>query len=473
VENPCGGDAEDTVTHLGMPAPTRRQMLTAGVASVVGFGFDLFDLFILLYVASTVGPLFFPSASPTLTLAATFASFGVSLVMRPLGGAVFGPFADRRGRRQTLIVTVVGVGVATALMGALPTFATIGVLAPIAFIVLRLVQGLLVGGVVASTHTLGTETVGRRWRGLVSGLISGGGAAIGAVIASLVFLAVTAIFPGDQFAAWGWRVMFFSGLVASMLSLLVFRATEESPLWTAARQSERSGPSGAGRPCELFAAPRRGVLLTSLALVIGAGAQYYLTAGYLPTYLAQINEVPPGPRGELLVWTSLAILPATLLAGHLSERFGRRTVFLTVGVVNIVALPVLVLVMSGFGPTDTGPLLGYGLLLTVLANTSYAAVPIYLNERYPTRLRATATALVWNGGFAIGGLMTTFVSLSSPTLPDIPSRLAIFLGACVALFLLGAALSPETRGGLDRDGAPADSDIPPHTRPGEDHAVQG
>jgi MFS family permease len=423
-------------------------MVTAGLASVVGFGFDLFDLFILLYVASTVGPLFFPTSSATLTLAATFASFGVSLVMRPLGGAVFGRFADHQGRRRTLIVTVVGVGIATALMGALPTFAAVGALAPIAFILLRLLQGVLVGGVVAATHTLGTETVSQGWRGLVSGLVSGGGAAIGAVIASLIFLGVSAVFPGEQFAVWGWRVMFFTGLVASLLSLLLFRATEESPLWAAANRTPRAPV----RARELFAAGRGGALVTSLALVVGAGAQYYLTAGYLPTYLAKINQVPPGPRGALLVWTSLAILPAALLAGHASERFGRRAVFLAVGAVNLVALPVLVLVMSRFGPADTGPLLGYGLLLTVFANASYAAVPIYLNERFPTRLRATATAVVWNGGFALGGLMTTFVSLASPTLADIPGRLAIFLAGCVAVFLLGAALSPETRGAL-RSGA--------------------
>ncbi|HYH33304.1 MAG TPA: MFS transporter [Pseudonocardia sp.] len=433
-------------------APTRRQMITAGGASVVGFGFDLFDLFILLYVASTVGPLFFPSSSPTLTLAATFASFGVSLVMRPLGGAVFGRYADRSGRRRTLIVTVVGVGIATALMGLLPTYAAIGALAPTAFIVLRLVQGLLVGGVVASTHTLGTETVSARWRGLVSGLVAGGGAAIGAVIASLVFLAVSAVFPGEQFAVWGWRLMFLSGLVASLLSLLLFRFVEESPVWAAARRAPQDAP---GRAADLFAPERRRVLLTSLALVIGGGAQYYLTSGYLPTFYASINEVPPGPRGLLLVVTSLAILPAALVAGHLSEKFGRRPVCLAVGAVNVVALPLLVLAMAGYGPTDTGALLGYGLLLTVCANASYAVVPIYLNERFPTRLRATATALVWNGGFAIGGLMTTFVSLASPTLADLPGRLAIFLAACVALFLVGAVLSPETRGGLDRDGEAA------------------
>ena len=432
-------------------APTRRQMVTAGLSSVVGFGFDLFDLFILLYVASTVGPLFFPTSSPTLTLAATFASFGVSLVMRPLGGAVFGRYADRHGRRQTLMVTVVGVGVATALMGLLPTYATIGALAPGAFIVLRLVQGLLVGGVVASTHTLGTETVSERWRGMVSGLVAGGGPAIGAVIASLVFIAVSAAFPGDAFAAWGWRVMFLSGLVASLVSLFLFRSVEESPVWAAARKK----PQTPARLAELVAPGRRRVLLTSLAFVIGGGAQYYLTSGYLPTFFASVNEVPPGPRGPLLVWTSLAILPAALVAGHLSERFGRRPVCLVVGVANLVVLPLIVLAMAGYGPTDTGALLAYGVLLTLFANASFAVVPIYLNERYPTRLRATATALIWNGGFAIGGLMTTFVSPASPTIADIPSRLALFLAGCVALYLVGIVLSPETRGGLDRDGEEA------------------
>lgn len=443
------------VDTAAVQAATRRQMVTAGLASVVGFGFDLFDLFVLLYVASTVGPLFFPTASPTLTLAATFASFGVSLVMRPLGGAVFGRYADRHGRRQTLIVTVVGVGIATALMGLLPTYTAIGALAPTAFIVLRLVQGLLVGGVVASTHTLGTETVSERWRGMVSGLVAGGGAAIGAVIASLVFIAVSAAFPGEAFAEWGWRVMFLSGLVASLLSLLLFRSVEESPVWAAARKEPTGAPA---RVADLFVPGRRRVLFTSLAFVIGGGAQYYLTSGYLPTFLAGINEVPPGPRGLLLVVTSLAILPAALVAGHLSERFGRRPVCLVAGVVNLVALPLIVLAMGGYGPSDTGALLAYGLLLTVLANASYAVVPIYLNERYPTRLRATATALIWNGGFAIGGLMTTFVSLASPTLADIPGRLALFLAGCVALYLVGTVLSPETRGGLDRDGEEA----PPH-----------
>src|ERR1700728_3452771 len=127
---------------------SRRQILTAVIASALGWALDLFDLFILLYVAPIVGKLFFPSAFPTLSLAAVYASFAVTLLMRPVGSALFGSYGDRYGRRGAMIVAVVGVGIATALFRALPTIDQIGVAAPIMFIILRLIQGIFVGGVV-------------------------------------------------------------------------------------------------------------------------------------------------------------------------------------------------------------------------------------------------------------------------------------------------------------------------------------
>lgn len=163
------------------PQGTQRQVLTAGFASVVAFSLDMFDLISLLYVASAIAPLFFLSDQPTLSLTAAYASYAVTLIMRPAGSAIFGNFADRRGRKRAMIVSVTGVGIVTALMGAVPTIHQIGLLAPIVFLTLRIVQGIFVGGVVASTHTIGTETVPERWRGLLSGLIGVGG--VGARVA--------------------------------------------------------------------------------------------------------------------------------------------------------------------------------------------------------------------------------------------------------------------------------------------------
>jgi MFS family permease len=213
-----------------LPA-NQRQIMGAVMASCIGWALDLFDLFVLLYVAPVVGRLFFPSEHAMLSLAAVYASFAVTLLMRPLGSALFGSYADRRGRKGAMIFAVVGVGLSTAAFGALPTVAQAGIVAPILFLLLRLVQGVFVGGVVASTHTIGTESVAPKYRGAVSGLIGGGGAGLGALLASLTFLAMSALFPGDAFDVWGWRCMFFTGIVSSVLGLFVFNSLEESPLW--------------------------------------------------------------------------------------------------------------------------------------------------------------------------------------------------------------------------------------------------
>lgn len=427
-------------------------MAVAGLASAIGWSFDLFDLFLLLFMASTLSKVLFPQASPTLGLASVYASFAVSLLLRPLGGALFGRFADRRGRRRTLILTITGVGVATALMGAVPGYAAAGATGPALFVLLRLVQGVLVGGVVASSHTIGTETVPERWRGLVSGLVGGAGASIGAVLASLVLFGVSAVFPGPAFLHWGWRVMFFSALAAAGLALLAMIPLQESPLFASAE----ARPARARiAPRQLFGPQYRKVVLTSLLVVFGAGAQYYLTSGYLPTFLGDINGVPTSVRSVMLVWASLSILPATLAAGHLSERFGRRRTMITLGAMNIVALPLLVGGLAQQSEADTGALIGLSMALSFLANTAYAPVVIFLNERFPTGIRATGTAFTWNAGFALGGLMTTFVSLASPSVPDIPSRLIIFIVGCVVVYLLGAWICPETRGALETAGTAA------------------
>ena len=141
---------------------SNRHVLRAVVASCVGWSLDLYDLFLLLFVAPVIGRLFFPSEHAMLSLAAVYASFGVTLLMRPLGSALFGTYADVHGRKRAMIVSMVGVGVSTALFGALPTVATVGIAAPILFLLLRLVQGVFVGGVVAATHTIGTESVAPR-----------------------------------------------------------------------------------------------------------------------------------------------------------------------------------------------------------------------------------------------------------------------------------------------------------------------
>ncbi|MGP3991912.1 MFS transporter [Streptomyces sp. 3N207] len=428
---------------------TSRTPATAGAASILGFSFDLFDLTILLFVAPTVSRVLFPVADPTLALAATFASFGVSLLMRPLGGIVCGRFADRLGRRRMMLISIMGVGVTTALMGALPTYAAAGAVGPTLFLLLRLLQGLFVGGVVASTHTLGTESVPQRWRGLLSGLIISSGG-IGIMMAAGMLFLTSALFPGDAFDEWGWRVMFFSGLLASLISLAITLRAEESPMW-AAQDANRSQAPAKART--LLGREHRGATLTSLGMVFGAASIWYLTIGFLPTFLGQVNKISGTQTAVVLLVAGVFIVPTSALIGHASERFGRRPVLVVMGVVDLVALPVLVYLISEVAASDFGKLVAASALFCLIANGTSAPLQIFLAERFPTALRATGTAMVYNAGFALGGLMTTVVPLLSPTVSDIPGRLVAGLALCAAVFLVFALRCPETRGALE---APAD-----------------
>ncbi|MGA8900052.1 MFS transporter [Bradyrhizobium sp.] len=431
--------------EVSPPAGT-RQMRNAVIASLLGWSLDLFDLFILLYVAPVVGALFFPSSVPTLSLAAVYASFAVTLLMRPVGSAIFGHYADVYGRKNAMFVAIVGVGISTAAFGVLPTIMQAGYLAPALFLVLRLVQGIFVGGVVASTHTIGTESVSLERRGAMSGLIGGGGAGIGALLASFIFLVTSSIFPGEAFAVWGWRCMFFSGLLSSLLGWFIFTNLEESPFFKE-RQKQRA--AGVADKIEapvkaVFSSSWRNVLLLNLLITFGGGAGYYLTSGYLPAFLKVVNKVPNDVSSLILMGASVVAVISATLVGALSDVIGRKKTFIVAGVCMLVLLPVCYLGMAA--TTDTGMITFYALAIAFLGNAGYAPILIFLNERFPTEIRASGTGLSWNIGFALGGMMPTFVSLASRGPAQIPMSLSIFVVVIFVIYLIGALLVPETKG---------------------------
>jgi MFS transporter, MHS family, proline/betaine transporter len=425
---------------------TDGQRVMAVIASCFGWSLDLFDLFILLYVAPVIGKLFFPSEHATLSLAAVYASFMVTLLMRPVGSALFGNYADRFGRKSAMFVAVSGVGLATAAFGLLPTLAQVGILAPIIFLILRLVQGVFVGGVVATTHTVGTESVPRKWRGAVSGLVGGGGAGLGALMASLAFWIASSIFPGSDFDVWGWRIMFFSGILSSGLGLLILRYLEESPVWLAAnsrRVAARTGPTKSPVG-EVFSGPFRNTLLVNLLITTGAGSAYYVTSGYLPTFLKVINKIPNSSISMILIGSAIVATISGPIIGYLSDQIGRKTTFILVGLPGMILLPLLYLWMAK--TQDVSTIAIYAFIISFFGNAVLAPVPIFLNERFPTAMRASGTGLSWNIGFALGGMMPTVVSLVSRETINIPMSLAVFsFGAC-ALFVIGAFAAGETRG---------------------------
>ena len=439
--------ADSKSIEVSLPVDA-RQKRNALVASVLGWSLDLFDLFILLYVAPVIGALFFPSTVPTLSLAAVYASFAVTLLMRPFGSAIFGHYADVHGRKNAMFVAIIGVGFSTAAFGLLPTIAQAGALAPILFLILRLIQGVFVGGVVASTHTIGTESATPERRGAMSGLIGGGGAGLGALLASFIFLITSSIFPGEAFAVWGWRCMFFSGLLSSLLGWFIFNSLEESPFFKERQRQKAAGlVTATEAPVKaLFSSRWRNVLLLNLLVTFGGGAGYYITSGYLPSFLKVVNNVPNNVSSLILMAASVVAIVSAIAVGGLSDVIGRKKTFLLAGVCMIVLLPLCYLGMAA--TKDTTAITLYALAIAFLGNAGYAPILIFLNERFPTEIRASGTGLSWNIGFALGGMMPTFVSLAAGTPAQIPMSLSIFAVGIFAIYLVGAFLVPETKGNL-------------------------
>lgn len=417
---------------------TKKQVRSAGIASLAGWAMDIYDLTIILYVAPVVGMLLFPAESPMLQLAFVYASFAVTLLFRPLGSLIFGIYADRHGRKRAMLIAILGVGLATALMGAVPVYATAGFLAPVLFILLRIVQGIFVGGVVASTHTLGTETVSPEHRGLMSGFIVGGGSGAGAVLASLMFLAVSTMFPGDAFNEWGWRVMFFTGLLTTALSFYVYRNTEESPLWAGKTEGPKKSPLRV-----IFGEQYRRFTFLAIAVCAGGATLYYLTMGFLPTYFATVLGIERSTSAIILLATNLAFIVGGFIGGRMSDRHGRRAVFLGFGIPAVVLLPGL---YFSLGLTQESALMSLiAVLMGLLVSIISAPLLIFLNELFPTEVRATGTSFVWNIGYAIGGMTPTVITALSPTVDDMPIRLFTALAVAAFVLVVAAALVGETK----------------------------
>jgi MFS family permease len=424
-------------------ALSNRSVATAVIASTLGWSLDMFDLFILLYVAPALGKAFFPSDSPTLSVAAVYASFAVTLLMRPLGSAVFGNYADKHGRKGAMIIAVIGVGIATASFGVLPTISQAGAVAPILFLILRLVQGVFVGGVVASTHTIGIESVPPRWRGLTSGFINGGGVGTGSLFASIAYFVTSWIFTGESFETWGWRFMFLAGILTSLFGVFIFSALEESPIW---KDMDHAKMTAQAPLKSLVSAPNAAVLSINVLIVTGCGIFYFLTSGYLPTFLKLVKGLPNSSASLVLIAASLTTIVAGTAGGHLSEIVGRKPTFIVIGAINTVLLPMCYLLLaqtSGIGNVTL-----YSLAMVFMANAGIGPAMIFLNERFPTAVRATGTSVCWNIGFALGGTTPTFVSLVSGSVQGIPMALTVFLAAGSLIYLTGALLTPETKGQL-------------------------
>ncbi|MEU0270836.1 MFS transporter [Streptomyces sp. NPDC006307] len=413
-------------------------MKRLALAALAGTAVEFYDFFVYGTAAALVmGPLFFPTFSPVAGTLAAFGTFAIGFVSRPLGSALFGHIGDRYGRRPVMLASLLLTGAATVAVGCVPTYATLGVAAPVLLLVLRFVQGLGLGGEWGGAVLLTVEHAPERQRALWASFPQVG-PPVGFLLANGVILGLSAGLSDAQFREWGWRVPFWAAGVLAAGGLLLRRSLRETP------QFEEMAETGKRANAPLVEVARghwRLVLLTAGALAVGY-AVFYAVSTWALAYGTERLGVS---RTVMLVCIMAAVAISgvvTPFVAVLGDRVGRRPMCLAGCAASALWMFPMVALLHTAQPLLM--FLGFsGALLAFI--TTFAVVAAYLPELYEPRVRCTGAAVGYNLAGVVGGALTPIVATAAAGGAGPPWGVAAYLSGIALLSFACFALLPETR----------------------------
>ena len=441
-----------------------RSLRRVILASSLGTLFEWYDFYLYGSLAVFFGELFFPPGNERAALLASLATFGAGFGVRPLGAIVFGRIGDLVGRKYTFLVTIVTMGLSTALIGFLPTYASVGIIAPIILVVLRLAQGLALGGEYGGAATYVAEHVPDHQRGYYTSFIQTT-ATLGFFV-SLGVIGACRIFLGaEAFRSWGWRVPFLASFLLLGVSLYIRLKMQESPLFTRLKAEGRVSKNPLK---ESFGNPRnrRYVLLALFGATAGQGVVWYTGQFYALTFLQKPLNLD-WKIAYVLVSIALALgTPFFIVFGRLSDRIGRKRIMLAGCLLGALTyIPLFMALKAVVNPEMAASVtsLSFGagaaavaiLFIQMLYVTMvYGPIAAYLVELFPTSIRYTSMSLPyhlgngWFGGFL--PLIATAVTTSAwarDTFGDgaIYTGLIYPIAVCVMTVIIGGLFIRETK----------------------------
>lgn len=417
-----------------MTAASHRRIL---FASLVGTAVEFYDFYVYATAASLVfGPLFFPASSPSAQLMASYASFALAFVARPLGGVVFGHFGDRLGRKSTLVAALLLMGASTVLIGVLPTYAQAGWLAPLLLCVLRFGQGLGLGGEWGGASLLAVENAPPGWANRY-GSFPPMGAPVGFIAANGFFLILGVLLTDDQFREWGWRLPFLASAVLVGLGLWVRLKLTETPDFLAAAEA-RALPRVP--LAELFTGHLRATLAGTVGVIACFALFYVSTAfvlGYGTTTLGYGREAFLGLQLGAILFMAAGIL----LAGAWADRDGAGRVLAAGFLATVVVGMAMATLMAG------GAAGVFAWLALALFAMGFAYGPLggWLPSLFPARVRYTGVSVTFNVGGIIGGALTPIIAVSLAKQGGLRA-VGFYLAAAAVLSLIGLLLKRRGAG---------------------------
>jgi MHS family proline/betaine transporter-like MFS transporter len=382
--------------------PAKHVARKAATAAAVGTAIEYYEFGVYGYMAAVIGPLFFPSDNPTAALLSILAIFGSAFLMRPVGGIVLGRLGDKLGRRAILLVTVIGMGVATAVIGLLPTAASAGVFAPAALLVVRLVQGFFSGAEVTGAAAYVAESAPHGRRGFY-GAFTPVGVALGGALAAAVCGLTTAAISSSQLHDWGWRIPFLAAVPLVLISAYVRTRVEESVAFK--KTLEHSEPLKA--PLNEVFAHHRAAMLKVFLISFGQNAGYWVGFVFMTIYMTTYLKYDKTSVYWIMSIVSMSMAVLMPLWGGLSDRIGRRRV-LAIGFVGYIVLvfPMMMLMNHQNLALAFLAMFIVALPMPVVQSVGY---PTYA-EQFPTRVRHTGMAFSFNFGAMLGGGVTPYIA---------------------------------------------------------------